>query len=164
MDLRSSLWGGTSRPSKAAWPCECAPLLRVLGTYSPLQAYVMLREFILGNNQTGLVTNFSGTVSVVGGESTSLAAEVLPGQSGIYVGEGSTQSTYTYPSATIAAWESFIDTAIPSPTIAASSSGNIASPSPSQGDGQGSNAESTICLSWMLASLCTLSVVVYHLM
>ncbi|KAJ3559788.1 hypothetical protein NM688_g126 [Phlebia brevispora] len=76
----------------------------------PGRAFVMAREFILGSNQTGLVTNSSGVASVVGGESPSLTAEVLSGQSGIYIGTGTTQSTYTFPSATIAAWESFIAT------------------------------------------------------
>ena len=71
------------------------------------QAFVFLREFVLGNNQTGLVTNSSGTVTVVGGENSTLAGTVHPGQLGIYVGSGTTQSTYTYPSATIAAWNSF---------------------------------------------------------
>ncbi|KAI0333871.1 alpha/beta-hydrolase [Cubamyces sp. BRFM 1775] len=78
---------------------------------NPSRAFVIAREFILGNNQTGLVTNSSGTVSVVGGESSSLAGDAIPGQLGIYVGSYSTQSTYTYPSATIAAWSSYIATA-----------------------------------------------------
>lgn len=67
----------------------------------------MLREFIFGSNQTGLVTNASGPTSVVGGENATLANTVMPGQLGIFVGSGTTQSTYTYPSATIAAWNSF---------------------------------------------------------
>ncbi|KAI8996599.1 alpha/beta-hydrolase [Trametes punicea] len=78
---------------------------------NPQRAFVLIREFILGNNQTGLVTNSSGVVSVVGGESSSLAVDAIPGQLGIYVGSFSTQSTYTYPSATIVAWNSFIATA-----------------------------------------------------
>ncbi|KAI0352156.1 alpha/beta-hydrolase [Trametes cingulata] len=78
---------------------------------NPLRGFVLVREFIIGNNQTGLVTNSSGTVSVVGGESTSLAVDAISGQLGIYVGSGTTQSTYTYPSATIAAWNNFIATA-----------------------------------------------------
>ncbi|KAH9951151.1 alpha/beta-hydrolase [Amylocystis lapponica] len=78
---------------------------------NPTSALVLLREFILGSNQTGLVTNASGTVSVLGGENTTLAQDVLPGQDGIFVGSGTTQSTYTYPSATLAAWQDFIVTA-----------------------------------------------------
>ena len=72
---------------------------------------VFAREFIFGNNQTGLVTSSpNGTVYVVGGEEFALAATALPGQLGIYVGSATTQSTYTYPSATIAAWSSFYTT------------------------------------------------------
>ena len=66
-------------------------------------------------NTTGLV--FNGTV--IGGENTTLAQPVLPGQLGIYVGSGTTQSTYTAPSATIAAWESFAATAITSASFSA---------------------------------------------
>lgn len=69
-----------------------------------------MREFILGNNQTGLVTNSSGTPNVVGGENATLAGTVHPGQLGIFVGSGSTESTYTAPTATIAAWNSFFAT------------------------------------------------------
>ncbi|KAI9065612.1 alpha/beta-hydrolase [Trametes sanguinea] len=78
---------------------------------SPLRACILLREFILGNNQTGLVTSTSGTVFVVGGESSSLAVDAIPGQLGIYEGSFSTTSTFTYPSATIAAWSRYIATA-----------------------------------------------------
>ena len=72
---------------------------------------MFLREFILGNNPTGLVVESGDSVTVIGGEDAALAASVLPGQSDIYVGSGMTQSSYMYPSATIDAWESFIATA-----------------------------------------------------
>ena len=72
----------------------------------------MFREFILGNNKTGLVTTGpGGETSVEGGEDAALAVDALPGQSGIAVGSISTTSTFLYPSATIAAWEAFITTA-----------------------------------------------------
>ncbi|KAH9832569.1 alpha beta-hydrolase [Rhodofomes roseus] len=77
----------------------------------PANALTFLREFILGSNDTGLVATEDGKTGVIGGEVSSLAAGVLPGQSGIFVGSGATQSTYTFPSATIAAWESYIVTA-----------------------------------------------------
>ncbi|KAH9946531.1 alpha/beta-hydrolase [Amylocystis lapponica] len=83
---------------------------------NPVSALVFLREFVFGNNQTGLVTD-SG---VIGGEDPALAQDILLGQEGIYVGSGTTQSTYTYPSATIAAWESFIATATATGSPAAS--------------------------------------------
>lgn len=72
------------------------------------QAFVFFREFIFGNNQTGLVTNTSGTVSVNGGENDPhLIGDILPGQSEILYGSGTATSTIVYPSAIIAAWESF---------------------------------------------------------
>ncbi|PSR71345.1 hypothetical protein PHLCEN_2v12774 [Hermanssonia centrifuga] len=133
------------------------------GDFDPVQgvhpleipAYVLLREFILGNNQTGLVTNSSGTVSIVGGESPSLAADVFPGQSGIYMGQGATQSTYTFPSATIAAWESFIATAISTSATGTNPAGG-APPSPSTTGSSGSKASGTVHagVSAMLAALC----------
>lgn len=86
---------------------------------------MLLREFILGNNRTGLVTNSSGTVVVVGGENAALAQPVLSGQAGIFAGSGTTQSTYFYPSATVAAWDSFIATA--APTISDFSTAAVAS-------------------------------------
>ncbi|KAH8075870.1 alpha/beta-hydrolase [Cristinia sonorae] len=90
----------------------------------PGRAFVFLREFVLGNNETGLVTNTSGTVSVVGGESTTIFVnDILPGQDGIYAGSGTTQSTYTYPSATVAAFASFTATALPSVSAATGSNG-----------------------------------------
>ncbi|KAI0333847.1 alpha/beta-hydrolase [Cubamyces sp. BRFM 1775] len=90
---------------------------------NPQRGLVLVREFILGNNQTGLLTNSSGTVSVVGGEVSSLAGDVIRGQLGIYAGSFSTQSTYTYPSATIAAWNSYIVTATAISTPSGKSAG-----------------------------------------
>lgn len=73
----------------------------------PAQAFVFLREFFLGKNQTGLVVN-SSTVPVIGGESRTLTDDVLPGTSVIFIGSLSTQSTVTYPAATVSAWNSFV--------------------------------------------------------
>ncbi|KAJ8469599.1 hypothetical protein ONZ45_g16841 [Pleurotus djamor] len=62
----------------------------------PAAALTFLREFVFGNNQTGLVTASSdGTVSVQGGENSTLAADILPGQDEIYIGAGATQSTFS---------------------------------------------------------------------
>ncbi|KAI0372590.1 alpha/beta-hydrolase [Pilatotrama ljubarskyi] len=74
-------------------------------------AYTLLREFILGNNRTGLVTNVNGAVNVLGGEDVALEVDAIPATAAIYVGSVTTQSTYEYPAATIAAWESYIATA-----------------------------------------------------
>ncbi|THH29780.1 hypothetical protein EUX98_g4414 [Antrodiella citrinella] len=107
----------------------------------PERAFVFMRDFVLGNNETGLVTNSSSSVSVVGGESTTLFANgILAGQDGIFAGSGTTQSTYTYPSATIAAWASFTATSIPTSPVTGGGGG-------AQGSGtsqQPSSASSSI--------------------
>ena len=77
---------------------------------------MFFRDFILGNNETGLVTNSSGSAQVVGGEASSLQNGILPGTSGIIYGSGSDLSTAFYPSATVAAWDAFIATAAPGAT------------------------------------------------
>lgn len=114
----------------------------------------MLREFILGHNQTGLVANSSGKISVVGGENATLAQPILSGQAGIYVGSGTTQSTYTYPSATIAAWDSFIATSAPTAPGAGSGTSNGTSSSTVANQGQ-HNGASYLHVHWLipLASL-----------
>ncbi|RDB23681.1 hypothetical protein Hypma_009154 [Hypsizygus marmoreus] len=88
----------------------------------PLSALTFLREFIIGDNKTGLVTRTStGKVVVVGGQNATLAEDILPGSDEIYYGPGAKVSTYVFPSATRAAWRSFIrtETALPSPTAGA---------------------------------------------
>ncbi len=61
-------------------------------------------------------TTEGGLIEVIGGEDPALAGTVLPGQSGIFYGSGSTQYVTTYPSATIAAWETFIASVTVNPT------------------------------------------------
>ncbi|KAG6812783.1 hypothetical protein H0H92_000553 [Tricholoma furcatifolium] len=85
----------------------------------PASAFTFLREFVLGNNQTGLVIkSASGQTVVVGGINASLAQDILPGGDEIYYGPGVQISTRIWPSATRAAWQSFIqtETAVPSTT------------------------------------------------
>ncbi|KAF8637623.1 hypothetical protein AX17_002692 [Amanita inopinata Kibby_2008] len=72
---------------------------------APVSAFTFVREFVFGSNTTGLVTS-SGTV--IGGEDANLTDDILPGNDAVYLGAGATQSTYMFPSATRAAWESFI--------------------------------------------------------
>ena len=82
---------------------------------------MFLREFVLGNNRTGLVTKAAtGEVVVIGGTNSTLSQDVLPGGDEIYYGPGAKISTYVFPSSTRAAWKSFIqtETALPSPTSA----------------------------------------------
>ncbi|KAJ7668903.1 Alpha/Beta hydrolase protein [Mycena rosella] len=77
----------------------------------PEAAFVFVREFILGSNTTGLVDS-NGTV--VGGEDPTLALDVMPGPNVIYYGDGSSGKTTlstVVPSATVASWQQFIETA-----------------------------------------------------
>ncbi|KAH7910092.1 alpha beta-hydrolase [Hygrophoropsis aurantiaca] len=87
----------------------------LVGYTNPTSALVLMREFVYGNNQTGLVTSSSGTIKVIGGENSTLAELIMPGQEAIYYGAGTTESTYYFPTATIAAWEKFIATATAEP-------------------------------------------------
>ncbi|KAG6379586.1 hypothetical protein JVT61DRAFT_10091 [Boletus reticuloceps] len=92
------------------WKCVLvANAGHLLGNNNPISALTLVREFIFGNNQTGLVTNTSsgGVSVVVGGEMTSLGNEIL-------TGAATTASSYFFPSATVEAWNAFISTATPS--------------------------------------------------
>jgi len=81
---------------------------------NPISALTLVRDYIFGNSQTGLVTNSgSGEVSVVGGEVSPLRGEILPGEPAIYYGQGKTESSYFFPTATVNAWDKFIATAAP---------------------------------------------------
>lgn len=68
------------------------------------QAFTFFREFILGNNKTGLLVDDV----VVGGENASLASDYLRGSDAIFTGRGSTQGSYTYPTETRSAWDAFM--------------------------------------------------------
>ncbi|PFH51848.1 hypothetical protein AMATHDRAFT_58385 [Amanita thiersii Skay4041] len=85
---------------------------------APVSAFTFAREFVFGSNTTGLVSN----KGVIGGEDAKLASGVLSGNDAVYVGSGATQSTYVFPSATRAAWDSFIQTARPLQNRVASAS------------------------------------------
>ncbi|KAF9269106.1 alpha/beta-hydrolase [Marasmius fiardii PR-910] len=71
----------------------------------PSQALTFFREFVFGNNQTGLVQSGS---TVVGGEDPQLSNDILPGDPEIYYGSAATQGTYVFPTATRDAWNAFI--------------------------------------------------------
>ncbi|KAF8524855.1 alpha/beta-hydrolase [Hysterangium stoloniferum] len=82
--------------------------------WQPARALTFVREFILGNNPNGTVLS-DGTV--VGGEGNPLVNDVLPGEHNpIFTGSGTTLGSTIWPSATIAAWDSFIATATSSST------------------------------------------------
>ncbi|KAI0773275.1 alpha/beta-hydrolase [Trametes elegans] len=79
---------------------------------NPMRGFVVARDFIFGTNTTGLVsTGASGKVSVEGGETAALAVDAVRAHPGVFVGSAATQSTYAYPSATVAEWDAFIATA-----------------------------------------------------
>ncbi|OJT06591.1 Pheromone-processing carboxypeptidase KEX1 [Trametes pubescens] len=84
----------------------------------PAQALVFLREFVLGTNKNGTVEGSD----VVGGENASLAGDYLPGGAEIFYGSGTTAGTFMPPSATIAAWNSFLATATATTAASATSS------------------------------------------
>ncbi|KAF8550322.1 alpha beta-hydrolase [Imleria badia] len=86
-----------------------------LGYNNPVSALTLAREFIFGDNSTGLVTNTSSGTVVVGGEEPSLGNEIMRGQAGIYYGSATTASTYFFPSATIEAWDAYMATATSKP-------------------------------------------------
>ncbi|KIY69108.1 alpha/beta-hydrolase [Cylindrobasidium torrendii FP15055 ss-10] len=70
----------------------------------PEAALTFFREFILGNNATGLVADDG----VVGGENATLARDYLRGSDEIFTGSGSTQGSYTFPTETRSAWDAFM--------------------------------------------------------
>ncbi|EKM51711.1 uncharacterized protein PHACADRAFT_177131 [Phanerochaete carnosa HHB-10118-sp] len=74
----------------------------------PVSAYTFLREFILGNNQTGLVVSSGNTTSVIGDENPTLQQTAIPGQLAIDYGSTTTQGSTIWPSATVAAFESHV--------------------------------------------------------
>ena len=61
-----------------------------------------------------------GTVTVVGGEVSSLGNEIMTGQAAIYYGKAMSASSYVYPSATIGAWDAYMLTATATGTSRAS--------------------------------------------
>ena len=72
----------------------------------PGAALTFFREFVIGTNQTGFYSPSSG--SVVGGEVSSLAGDFLPGNPGIVGGSIATTTTFTYPAATVSAWNAVV--------------------------------------------------------
>lgn len=77
--------------------------------FQPENAYVFLRDFVLGSNTTGSLGSPSSNQS---GVPTLLSDGVLPEYTQpIYSGSGRTMGSTVFPSNTIAAWESFMQTA-----------------------------------------------------
>jgi carboxypeptidase D len=90
-----------------------------------------MRDFVFGSNQTGLVTSDN---NVVGGQDPALAGDVFPAPDGIVVGtSGSATGTYTAPTASIAAWKSFIGEVVATAAAAATASSTGAKPTDENG-------------------------------
>ncbi|EIW53484.1 alpha/beta-hydrolase [Trametes versicolor FP-101664 SS1] len=80
--------------------------------WKPAQSLVFLREFVFGANRNGTVEGST----VVGIEDASLAADYFPGGGEIFFGSRTTSGTFTFPSATVAAWNSFMGVTPPTGT------------------------------------------------
>ncbi|KAI0076167.1 alpha/beta-hydrolase [Panus rudis PR-1116 ss-1] len=125
--------------------------------WKPAAALVFIREFVLGNNETGLVINGS---TVIGGENSTLADDVLPGGTLFYYGSATTAGTSTVPAATVVSWESFIATATATQSVQLASAAANVSASTTTSAAKGSPGTqvpwSTVALvalfvaSWML--------------
>ena len=74
-----------------------------------MQAYVFLREYVIGSNTTGLV--LPNSTVVVGGEDPEYAGDIIPGTPVIFYGSSTTVSSTVAPSASLASWASFLATA-----------------------------------------------------
>ena len=63
---------------------------------------------MLGSNQTGLVQQVEGVISVVGEENPTLQQLAIPGQGGIAYGTSSTEGITVWPTATVVQFENHI--------------------------------------------------------
>jgi len=79
-----------------------------------LKAWTFLREFILGNNETGLVKN--ADTPAVGGEDPQYAVNTLAEGPEVYRGSYTTTSTYHFPTATVARWDRYVQQGLTSNT------------------------------------------------
>ncbi|TFK31891.1 alpha/beta-hydrolase [Crucibulum laeve] len=102
----------------------------------PNAAFVFAREFVFGTNTTGLVVSSGANVTVVGGEGSSLAEDILRGSDEIFYGKEGDTSSFTFPSATIQAWDSFIATA----TVASNASNPATSSNSTGGNASSANS------------------------
>jgi carboxypeptidase D len=113
--------------------------------YKPEAAYIMARDFIFGSATTGLLT----ADGVAGGENATLQGAVLPAGPEIYYGNGSTMGTYVAPSATIAAWQSFLASVTATVSYSAVSSVSASGTGSSAGATGTSGANATRRVKWI---------------
>ncbi|KAI0688707.1 alpha/beta-hydrolase [Cytidiella melzeri] len=76
-----------------------------VAAYQPAASFTFLREFVLGSNQTGTVNADNSTV---GGENPTLQQSAIPGQAAIAYGSSTTKGSTVWPTATVAAFESYV--------------------------------------------------------
>ncbi|KAF8659838.1 hypothetical protein AX16_001723 [Volvariella volvacea WC 439] len=108
----------------------------------PVAAFTFFREFVLGSNEIGLVvSDDDGATRVIGGQDPALAGTVLPGADAIYMGSGTTESTYFWPQRTVDAWREYIATETAAP-------GNTIGTAGSAGDVNGANVISRASRAW----------------
>jgi len=103
------------------------------------QAYAFVRDFILGNNQTGLVTTSNGQNSVIGGVHTEYLKGILT-VSEVYTGSYATDGTYTWPQASFEAWGSYMATRTAADVPVASASGDGVIPTSTTSGGIGNSS------------------------
>lgn len=122
----------------------------------------MFREFILGNNQTGLVTNTS--LTAVGGENPSLllgANNILPGESSILFGSGTATSEFVAPSATIEAWQTFFASVVSSESAATASASTKSNQTEVNSNGASTKFGGTTSGAYWCATLIAMLVTMY---
>ena len=98
------------------------------------KAFTFLREFVLGNNSTGLVTD--ADTPATGGEFPEYAASTLAEGPEIYLGSYTTTSTYVYPKETLSSWDRYIQDGSRS-NSSAKNSGSLAQSSGASGRAAG---------------------------
>ena len=92
----------------------------------PVSAYGFFRDFVLARGTPGsLSTDGSGEETVLGGEDEGAREDVPRVATEMFVGAGATQGTVVAPSATVAAWASFVDAQLPQATTSAAGKSTI---------------------------------------
>ncbi|KAI0066907.1 alpha/beta-hydrolase [Artomyces pyxidatus] len=90
---------------------------------TPTAAYTFYREFVVNSNTTGSLTvTANNAPAVLGGEDTARADDAPRVATALFLGASATQSTLFAPSATVAAWASFLASAgVAAPAVSATS-------------------------------------------
>ncbi|KAI0031339.1 Alpha/Beta hydrolase protein, partial [Vararia minispora EC-137] len=77
---------------------------------APNAAYTFFRDYVLKSSSTGTITiDSNGNTAVLGGENSAAAADVPRVASAIFAGTATTVTTILAPSATVLAWQQFVD-------------------------------------------------------